>query len=224
MLLYLLRHGETDWNVEQRIQGVSDTALNGVGVAQAEALARAMRGRPIARVYASPLSRARRTAEIVARALGVPLAEEAGIAELNQGELEGTAFQQLHETHPGFMALWRSRPARARMPGGETLAELQERAWAAMERFLEAHRGETIAAVSHNLAIISILCRVLGVELDGFRRLRQHNAAMNIVEHAPGRGWSVVTMNSLAHLEGAPVSERNPYQAYLRGGERAARS
>ncbi len=224
MLLYLLRHGETDWNVEQRIQGVSDTALNAVGVAQAEALARAMRGRPIARVYASPLSRARRTAEIVARALGVPLAEEAGIAELNQGELEGTAFRQLHETHPGFMALWRSRPARARMPGGETLAELQERAWAAMERFLEAHRGETIAAVSHNLAIISILCRVLGVELDGFRRLRQHNAAMNIVEHAPGRGWSVVTMNSLAHLEGAPVSERNPYQAYLRGGERAARS
>ena len=224
MLLYLLRHGETDWNVEQRIQGVSDTALNGVGVAQAEALARAMRGRPIARVYASPLSRARRTAEIVARALGVPLAEEAGIAELNQGELEGTAFRQLHEAHPGFMALWRSRPARARMPGGETLAELQERAWAAMERFLEAHRGETIAAVSHNLAIISILCRVLGVELDGFRRLRQHNAAMNIVEHAPGRGWSVVTMNSLAHLEGAPVSERNPYQAYLRGGERAARS
>jgi len=224
LLLYLLRHGETDWNVEQRIQGVSDTALNGVGVAQAEALARAMRGRPIARVYASPLSRARRTAEIVARALGVPLAEEAGIAELNQGELEGTAFRQLHETHPGFMALWRSRPARARMPGGETLAELQERAWAAMERFLEAHRGETIAAVSHNLAIISILCRVLGVELDGFRRLRQHNAAMNIVEHAPGRGWSVVTMNSLAHLEGAPVSERNPYQAYLRGGERAARS
>ena len=223
MLLYLLRHGETDWNVEQRIQGVSDTALNGVGVAQAEALADALRGRPIARVYASPLRRARRTAEIVARTLEAPLLEEAGIAELNQGELEGTAFQRLHETHPDFMALWRSRPAEARMPGGETLAELQERAWAAMERFLEAHRGEVVAAVSHNLAIITILCRVLGVELNGFRRLRQHNAAMNIVEHAPGRGWSVVTMNSLAHLEGAPVSDRNPYQSYLRRSGRAAR-
>ena len=215
MLLYLLRHGETDWNVEQRIQGVSDTALNDVGVAQAEALACALRGRPIACVYASPLRRARRTAEIVAQALDAPLLEEAGIAELNQGELEGEPFRRLPETHPDFMRIWRDHPARARMPGGETLPELQERAWAVVERFLAAHEDEVIAAVSHNLAIIMILCRILGVELDGFRRIRQHNAAMNIIEHSPERGWSVVTMNSLAHLQDAPVSERNPYQPYI---------
>ncbi len=215
MLLYLLRHGETDWNVEQRIQGVSDTVLNDVGVAQAEALACALRERPIVRVYASPLSRARRTAEIVAHALDAPLHEEAGIAELNQGELEGEPFRRLPETHPDFMHVWWNQPARARMPGGETLAELQERAWATMERFLAAHENEVIAAVSHNLAIIMILCRILGVELNGFRRIRQHNAAMNIIEHTPERGWSVVTMNSLAHLQDAPVSERNPYQPYI---------
>lgn len=215
MLLYLLRHGETDWNVEQRIQGVSDTALNEVGVGQAEALGCALRGRPIACVYASPLMRARRTAEIVAQAVGAPLLEEAGIAELNQGELEGEPFRRLPETHPDFMQMWRNHPARVRMPGGETLAELQERAWAVMERFLAAHEDEVIAAVSHNLAIIMILCRILGVELDGFRAIRQHNAAMNIIEHSPERGWSVVTMNSLAHLQDAPVSERNPYQPYI---------
>ena len=215
MLLYLLRHGETDWNVEQRIQGVSDTELNDVGVAQAEALGCTLRGRPIACVYASPLRRARRTAEIVAQALDVPLYEEAGIAELNQGELEGEPFRRLPETHPDFIHVWRNYPARARMPGGETLAELQERAWTAMERFLAAHENETIAAVSHNLAIIMILCRILGVELNGFRRIRQHNAAMNIIEHSPERGWSVVTMNSLAHLQDAPVSERNSYLPYI---------
>ncbi len=215
MLLYLLRHGETDWNVEQRIQGVSDTALNDVGVAQAEALACALRGRPISYVYASPLQRARRTAEILARAVDAPLLEEAGIAELHQGELEGMPFRRLWDTHPDFMRLWRTRPAEARMPGGENLAELQERAWGAIERFREVHADDVIAAVSHNLAIIMILCRILGVEINGFRRLRQHNAAMNIVEHTPERGWSVVTMNSLAHLQGAPVSERNPYAPYL---------
>ncbi len=102
MLLYLLRHGETDWNVEQRIQGVSDIALNEVGVAQAEALACALRGRPIARVYTSPLGRARQTAEVVARGVDAPLESEAGIAELDQGELEGLAFRELSETHPRF--------------------------------------------------------------------------------------------------------------------------
>ena len=215
LLLYLLRHGETDWNVEQRIQGVSDTTLNDVGVAQAEALACALRGRPISRVYSSPLNRARRTAEIIAHAVGVPLLDEAGIAELDQGELEGMTFRQLPRTHPDFMALWQTRPAEARMPGGENLAELQERAWAAVERFLAAHENEVIAAVSHNLTIITILCRILGLGLNGFRRLRQHNASLNIVEHTPGRGWNVVTMNSLAHLQDAPVSERNPYMPYL---------
>ncbi len=215
MLLYLLRHGETDWNVEQRIQGVSDTALNEVGVAQAEALACALRGCSIACVYTSPLRRARRTAEIVARALDAPLLEEAGIAELNQGELEGAAFRHLHQTHPEFMEVWQNHPAEARMPGGESLPELQERAWAAMECLLEAHESEVIAAVSHNLAIITILCNILGAELNGFRRLRQHNAAMNIVEHTPQRGWSVVTMNSLAHLQETPVSGRNSYLPYL---------
>ena len=84
-----------------------------------------------------------------------------------------------------------------------------------MGRFLAAHENETIAAVSHNLAIIMILCRILGVELNGFRRIRQHNAAMNIIEHSPERGWSVVTMNSLAHLQDAPVSERNSYLPYI---------
>ncbi len=92
---------------------------------------------------------------------------------------------------------------------------LQERAWAAMERFLESHESESIVAVSHNLAIITILCRILGVGLNRFRRLRQHNATMNIIEHTPERGWSVVTMNSLAHLQDAPVSERNSHLPYL---------
>ncbi|MEK6712016.1 MAG: histidine phosphatase family protein [Nitrospinota bacterium] len=211
MLLYLLRHGETDWNAQRRIQGVSDTALNATGLAQARALAGPLRGRSIAAFYSSPLRRARQTAEVLAGELGLGVRLEPRLSELDQGKLEGLRIDQVEAQYNGFMEEWRSRPAGLRMPGGETLAELQERAWAAVEDLRSAHPRETIAAVSHNLAISAVLCRVLGIDLNAFRRIRQFNAALNLVEHSPARGWNVVIMNSLAHLSGVPDSEGSPY-------------
>ena len=211
MLLYLLRHGETDWNAQRRIQGVADTPLNETGFSQARALAAPLRGRPIAALYTSHLRRARQTAEAIAEALGLEVRLEPRLAELDQGKLEGLQIEEIEVHHNGFMAAWRSRPAHLRMPGGETLAELQERAWAAVEDLRSAHPRETIAAVSHNLAISAVLCRVLGIDLNAFRRIRQFNAALNLIEHSPARGWNVVIMNSLAHLSGIPDSEGSPY-------------
>ncbi|MEE9275672.1 MAG: histidine phosphatase family protein [bacterium] len=209
MLLYLLRHGETEWNVERRIQGVTGVSLNEVGRAQARALAASMEGLPVRALYASPLLRSRETAEAVAAALGLPVREEPRLKELDQGDLEGLKIEEIQERHNGFLESWKERPAGLRMPGGETLDELQERAWGAMEDFRENHPEETVAAVSHNLTITVIMCRVLGVDLNSFRGIRQHNASLNIIEHTPQRGWSVVTMNSLAHLRGDPGLVRN---------------
>ncbi|MDA1001416.1 MAG: histidine phosphatase family protein [bacterium] len=211
MLLYLLRHGETAWNAERRIQGVSDTPLNEVGRAQAEALVTALKDRPIEFVATSPLRRARETAEILAEALSVSIEEVPGLSELDQGELEGKKIEELQEGYNGFFDLWERTPAAVRMPGGETLGELQERAWAAMEELRERHAGRTFAAVSHNLAISTILCRILGMDLNQIRRLRQHNASLNIVEHSGKRGWSAVTVNSLAHLREVARTGQNPY-------------
>ena len=211
MLLYLLRHGETDWNAERRIQGVSDIPLNEVGLSQAEAFVQLLAGRTVHAIYASPFRRSRQTAEMLASALGLPILDESRLAELDQGELEGKTMEELEEQHNGFLVSWRTRPAKLRMPGGETLVELQERAWAALEDFRVKHLGETVAAVSHNLTITALLCRILGMDLDRFRVLRQHNAALNIIEYDPERGWSVVTMNSLSHLRDTSAAERNPY-------------
>ena len=211
MLLYLLRHGETDWNVQRRIQGVSGTPLNERGRLQARALAELVRGKLITAVYSSHLTRARQTAEVIAASLGLEVRLEPRLAELNQGELEGLTTEEIDARFNGFMDDWRSNPARLRMPGGETLAELQERAWAALEDMLLAHPHDTVAAVSHNLAITAILCRALGIDLNAFRRIRQFNAAHNLVEHSPTRGWNVVTMNGLAHLKGITNTEGSPY-------------
>lgn len=211
MLLYLVRHGETDWNVQRRIQGASDTPLNEVGYHQARALVPVLTGRLITAVYSSPLQRAMQTARLAAEALGLEVQPAPGLAEMDQGELEGMEFAEIQRRYDGFLDKWHKRPAEVRMPGGETMAELQERAWAEIEAMRRAHPLDTVAAFSHNLTIITVLCRILGVHLNDFRRIRQHNAALNIIEHSEARGWSVVTMNALFHLQDTPGAERNPY-------------
>ena len=212
MLLYLLRHGETAWNAQRRIQGVSDTPLNEIGLAQARALIPSLKDRPLAALYTSPLRRARQTADILSEGLGgLPVIEDERLAELDQGELEGMDISEIKERYNGFWSTWQKTPADAQTPGGESLPQLQERAWAAVESFRERHAEEMVAAVSHNLAITTVMCRILGVGLNEMRCIRQHNAAINLVEHSPGRGWSVVTMNSLAHLNRSLTSEEKPY-------------
>lgn len=211
MLLYLMRHGETDWNVQRRIQGISGTPLNERGYLQARALAETLRGKLVTAVYSSHLLRARQTAGIIAETLGLEVRPEPRLAELDQGELEGFTTEEIEARYNGFMEDWRNRPATLRMPGGENLAELQERAWSALEDLRILHPDDTIAAVSHNLAISAILCRALGIDLNGFRRIRQFNAASNLVEYSPTRGWNVVIMNSLAHLKGITATEGSPY-------------
>lgn len=211
MLLYLLRHGETVWNVERRIQGVSNTPLNDVGLAQASALIPLLRGRPFAALYSSTLRRARQTADILGDALGLEVREDARLVEMDQGDIEGMNFEQIEEKFNGFMDRWRSVPAEVQMPGGENLQQLQARAWAALEDIQAEHPDEMVIAVSHNLTISALMCRVLEIDLNSIRRMRQHNAALNLIEHDSARGWGVVTMNGLSHLNNKLSSDKKPY-------------
>ena len=212
MLLYLVRHGETAWNAEWRIQGVSNQPLNDIGRSQANALIPPLMGRPITAIYTSHLKRARETAEILAEGLGgFPLHEDERLSELDQGELEGMVIAEIKEKYNGFWEEWRERPADAQTPGGESMKELQARAWRAVESIRDRHPGEMVVAVSHNLAITALLCRILDMDLNTMRRLRQHNAAINLIEYTPERDWGVVMMNVVSHLNGALATDEKPY-------------
>ncbi|MEE9257452.1 MAG: histidine phosphatase family protein, partial [bacterium] len=142
---------------------------------------------------------------------GVPIREDERLAEMDQGDLEGMIIGEIKEKYNGFWELWRERPADAQTPGGESLPQLQERAWAVLEEIRDRHPDEMVAAVSHNLAITVLLCRILNIGLNDMRRIRQHNAAINLIEYEPSRGWSVVMMNTLSHLRGSLTSEDKPY-------------
>jgi alpha-ribazole phosphatase len=201
MFIYLIRHGETPWNAEQRILGATDIGLTDKGLLQAEALADAMSDRPIRAVYSSDLSRALRTAEALARPHALEIRARPGLREMNQGFLEGLTFEELRDQHPDFLESWKQDPSSIVIPGGESLGQLQERVWKAVQELAEAHPDETIAVVSHNLAIVAALCRLLDLPLRRFRQLRQGYTGVSLLEY--GRlGWAVHYLNVTTHLQG----------------------
>ena len=204
MRLLLIRHGETESNAGQLALGQADVPLNARGLAQAAALAARLSGEsPYGRIdaiYASPLRRAQATAAPLARALGLAVETLPGLIEMNIGELEGLSFPDVRERYPDFIRRWLSDElADAVMPGGESLAQVQERAWAAVESIRARHGDQTVAAVTHNFVILTLLCRALEVPLARFRRLRHDLGAVSCLELAPDRA-TVVSMNDGCHL------------------------
>ena len=199
--LLLVRHGETDSNVEGRTQGRRDVPLNDHGRRQAAALAEMLHGYEPSALYSSPATRARETADAVAAALGLVVVVDERLAELDQGELDGLTREELRERAPDFLRRWMTEdPATLRMPGGESMGDAQRRMVAVVVAIVEAHPEGTVVLVSHNLALHALLCHALGVPLATFRRFRHDLASLTVVEVHGGGEFAVVTLNEQCHL------------------------
>lgn len=181
--------------------GRRDVPLNDRGRAQALAIAEAFRSRDgVVAVYASPLQRAVDTAAPLADALGVEVRTDERLIEMDIGEMDGLTLTDARERYPDFMRRWLSDElAEAPMPGGESLAQVQERAWPAIESLRDAHDGRAAVVVTHNFVLLTILCRVLHLPLARFRSLRQDLGALSVLELTAER-QSVVTINDRCHL------------------------
>ena len=199
--ILLVRHGETSWNLEGRFQGRSDVPLNEKGKEQANALALALKGESLTAIYCSPLARARETACLIkAFHPSVPLYEEEGLVEMDLGEFEGIEGPRWAALYAEFRDAWRENPGSVRMPGGESLKEVQARALSALERIANAYPPETtLLLCSHNFVILTILCHALEIPLDRFRELRQGTAALNVLYKRGGRLRAEV-VNDRSHL------------------------
>lgn len=200
MRVLLARHGETDANKDGIALGQLDVPLNETGLRQAEALGYALATEPIAAIYASPLSRTMKTAEAIAAHHTVGITVEPGLIEMDVGEIDGIPFPEVRERYPEFLAKWMSEEGPGHsMPGGESLADVAGRAWHTLDRLAGLHQGETVVAVSHNFVILTLLARVMDVELHNFRRLRHSVAAISEVDMRPGRA-RVLRLNDTCHL------------------------
>ena len=205
MRMVLVRHGETVWNREERIQGNNHGSLTRHGRRQAAALARTLRIMCPVVVYASPVRRAWETAEMIAASCGLAPVPVGALMEVDAGELDGLKPEEMKERYPEFAERWCQDATTAVMPGGESLAQMQARVWPAVMEILERHRGETLVLVSHCLAIKSLLCHVLGIPLNSFGHFQLCVGAFSIVEFKSG-GAVLTRHNDSCHLERlAPV-------------------
>ena len=172
----LIRHGQTDWNLEGRYQGQSDVALNSLGKLQAHALASQLSGQSFSAIFSSDLIRAKETADILASVLHVPVKVDTRLREINQGEWEGQLVEVLKSKYNG---LWEKRtvdPAGVRPPGGETVREVAERVYAALNDISIQFPEDNVLITSHGLALATVICKVKGMKVGQAYRVIPENA------------------------------------------------
>ncbi len=199
-LFILVRHGQTEWNRVERFRGRVDVPLNDVGLAQAEATGRrvAAQWQPTA-IYSSPLGRAVATAQAIARHTALTVQTHPGLADIDYGQWHGLTPDEVTARWPDIHEAWRHRPDAARIPGGETLADLRVRGLGAVNELAARHDGGTVVLVGHTVINRVILLAVLGLGNDRFWRLRQDTCAINVFEAAAG-DFTVVSLNDTCHL------------------------
>lgn len=200
MKFYLLRHGETEWNKLGKFQGLTDVSLNERGFAQARDSARAALGWELSALYASTLTRTGQVAEEIRKATGVPVVADPALRELSLGDLEGVTGAEMRAGWPEVYDTWRNNPADVVMPNGESLAQLQERAWRAIRKIEQSHTGDSsVAVVSHNFAIRTIICAILDIPLYNFHRMSLGLGALCTFE-SDGNSRRLITYNCNSHL------------------------
>jgi len=188
--LILVRHGETYWNHERRVQGGdSDIELNDTGLEQARKLGVFFENEPITAILSSPLQRAIATAEVIASHHNLPVEIDQGLRELKVGELEGMSVSNLSTTFSQFLIQWWQEGGPMKLPNGESLVELQQRAWKAVERLLERHKtnpehseGTTVIIVSHYFVTLAIILKALNLPLDCFTKFKVDLGGVSILE------------------------------------------
>lgn len=200
MEIILVRHGETVWNKEGRVQGVSDIELSDVGQYQAQRLALSLKDRPIRAIYASPLKRAYQTASFINHYHRIDIQTNQGLVEMDQGIFEGMTFKELMDYDMDFLKQWRANPASVTMPNGESFQDVQERAWPVIEKIMAS--SENALVVSHNFTIAAILCKVQNISLNEFRKACVDTASKTIIRVGEG-SVSIALLNNRSHLDDA---------------------
>lgn len=200
--LIAVRHGETAWNADLRIQGHLDIALNDTGHWQARQAARALAQESVSMIYASDLARAWETAQAIARPHGVAVAPEPGLRERAFGSFEGRTFAEIEASQPDEARRWRTREPEFAPAGGESLVDFRRRITAVTARIAARHVGGLVVLVAHG-GVMDVLYRsATGQDLQAPRTWGLGNAAINRLLWTP-QGLTLVGWGDTAHLDDA---------------------
>ncbi|WP_239952968.1 2,3-diphosphoglycerate-dependent phosphoglycerate mutase GpmB [Pantoea sp. Z09] len=209
--VYLVRHGETVWNAERRIQGQSDSPLTEKGEQQAHQVGERVKHLGITHVIASDLGRTQRTAEIIADACGCTVTLEPRLRELNMGVLEKRPLDGLTEEEERWRSTLVDGTENGRIPQGESMAEMAARMHAALNACLALPAGSRPLLVSHGMALGVLISTILGLPAHAERRLRLRNCSISRVDHQRSawlaEGWVVETAGDVSHLDAPALDE-----------------
>lgn len=181
--ILLIRHGETDWNVERRAQGHGGPGLNERGREQVRATARILAAQPpVQALYSSDLIRTLETAEIIAQTLNLDIHMDARLRERHMGTWQGRLFDEVRAENPGQVEAWRADPLGFRAPGGETYREVAERIAAALDDIAARHPGQRVVAVTHGGPVALMRCMAESLPPAAIRQMHPQNAEILTVE------------------------------------------
>jgi probable phosphoglycerate mutase len=210
-----VRHGETAWNVENRIQGQLDVPLDELGRWQAQRLALAMSGEAIDAIYTSDLLRTVETAAPTARSCGIAYVTDRGLRERGFGVFEGLTFTEIEQRWPEQSARWRRREPEFGAEGGETLNDFYARSVAVVTRLAAAHPGQTIMIVTHGGVLDCLYRAASRIALDAPRSWQIGNASINRLLYTPG-GFTLIGWSDDHHLDATALDETGDGDTSLR--------
>jgi alpha-ribazole phosphatase len=194
--LILVRHGETEWNRTGRYQGHTDVELSATGLWQVERLRDRLAGQRIDAVYSSDLKRALRTAQIITSKHNLAVIPCKELREIDFGEFEGMTFDEIQRHHPG----WGGMSSDVNIPGGESLSQLVSRIELFISKMGKHSDDESVLIAAHSGSLQMLVCILLGIGIEHWRRIRLDSASVSVVESYLGRAV-LSLLNDTCHLE-----------------------
>lgn len=198
--LYLVRHGQTTWNLEKRTQGNKDSDLTPLGIKQAEILSHRLQNIELDAIFCSPLKRAYLTAEIIAKKQNIEYTLDDRLREINFGLWEGLTEEEIIQNYPDNFKLWRDQPHMAEIPNGETIEIAQKRMIDFVNSNILESDKKSFLVVSHSVTIRLLLLHILSMDLKHYYKLKQDNCAINLIELRTN-GPVLIKYNDTCHMD-----------------------
>jgi len=200
-LIILVRHGECEGNIKGVFRGRTDFPLNEKGLVQAQDLAQELKSFPIKYIYTSPLSRARQTAEEIARQCRIEVKVEEQFNNIELGSWEGRFKKEIAELYPKEWELWANNPEKLKVRDMETLYNVQRRAKVCLDNLVSQHNGDTLAVITHRAVLKPLIAACLNIASPYFWKIHFDTASYSLLSHKEGRGYCLVQLNQTKHLK-----------------------
>jgi len=204
--IFIIRHGETEWNVGEVFRGRIDIGLNETGIKQAELLAEYLSKIKIEAIYSSPLQRALRTAQIIAQPHNLDVNIATGLIDFDYGQWQGLSHQEVRDKYKELYALWTKHPEQVRMPAGESLDEVRKRARDVVNSIIARYKRKVVL-VSHRVVNKVLICALLGLDDSHFWNIKQDTCGISTFTYENGQ-FILTKHNDTSYL--APMGKPPP--------------